>query len=85
MTGKKPGKSTLSVRYLRLKANISSVAPEHIQQMLQSEAKVTEDIQAEIKDLWGKKWARIGKHMEDAGAQSYPVCPHIIYLSCDHY
>ncbi|QDS69390.1 hypothetical protein FKW77_004619 [Venturia effusa] len=30
-------------------------------------------IEAEIKDMWNKKWARVSKHMEDADKQSYPA------------
>lgn len=73
ITGNMPGKSTLPNRYPRLKANLACVASDDLQQMLNSEAEVNEQIEAEVRDLWNKKWAKVGKHMEDAGSQSYPV------------
>jgi hypothetical protein len=73
ITGNMPGKSTLPNRYPRLRANLACVASDDLQQMLNSEAEVNEQIEAEVKDLWNKKWARVGKHMENAGSQNYPV------------
>ena len=73
LTGNKPGKSTLPNRFPRLKANLACVAANDVAQMLKSEAEVNEQIEAEVKELWGKKWVRVGKHMEDAGTQNYPV------------
>lgn len=68
-----PGKSTLPNRYPRLKASLTCVDSDDVEQMLTSEAEINNQIEAEIKDLWNKKWTRVGKHMEDAGKQSYPV------------
>lgn len=73
ITGKKVGKSTLSVRYPRIKASLACVASEDVAQMLTSKAKIDEVIQAEIKELHNKMWARVGKDMEEAGNQTYPV------------
>jgi len=85
MTGNKLGKSTLPNRYIRLKANLACVASDDIQQMLQSEAEITEKIEAEYKEALVKKWARVAKHMEDAGAQNYPVRTISILPVCNYY
>jgi hypothetical protein len=73
ITGKKVGKSTLSVRYPRIKASLACVASEDVAQMVTSKTKIEEMIQAEIKELHNKMWARVGKDMEEAGTQTYPV------------
>jgi hypothetical protein len=85
ITGKKPGKSTLSGRYPRLKANLATVAPEHVAQLLALEVEVTHQIEAEYKDVLAKKWARISKRMEETGIQSYPVSArHHTKNNADH-
>ncbi|KAE9977658.1 hypothetical protein EG328_001873 [Venturia inaequalis] len=73
ITGNMPGKSTLPNRYTRVKASLACVASDDVEQMLTSEVEINKQIEAEVKDLWNKKWARIGKQMEDAGKQSYPA------------
>jgi hypothetical protein len=78
LTGKKPGASTLNVRFGRLKANLSCVTAEDIPHMMCCEVEVVHQIENEIKDLWNKKWARIGKAMEDKGTASYPVSDSIL-------
>lgn len=52
---------------------MACVASDDVEQMLASKTKIEEMIQAEIKDLHNKMWSRIGKDMEDAGKQTYPV------------
>jgi hypothetical protein len=73
MTGKKPGNSTLAVRYRRLKDSISAVAESDIPAMMEAEGKAVLAIEEEIKDLWAKKWARVSKLMEEAGTSNYAV------------
>lgn len=73
-----PGKSTLPNRYPRLKANLACVASDDVAQMMKSEVAISQQIEAEYKDALTKKWARIAKHMEDAGIQTYSVCPLIL-------
>lgn len=72
-----PGKSTLPNRFARIKAAIACVAPEDIAIMVEYEAAVTEEIEAECKDALAKKWTRISKRMEDAVNQTYPVSCHV--------
>lgn len=84
ITGKKVGKSTLSVRYPRIKASLACVASEDVEQMLASKTKIEETIQAEIKELHNKMWSRVAKDMEEAGKQNYPVsyhCPSVVHHS----
>jgi hypothetical protein len=57
----------LAVRYGRLKANLTTVANEHIPAMMDAEAKANEAIEGEIKELWTKKWTRVAKLLEEAG------------------
>ncbi|KAF2424467.1 hypothetical protein EJ08DRAFT_681861 [Tothia fuscella] len=73
LTGNKPGGSTLPNRYARLKANLACVTPVDIPHMMSAETEAVEQIEAEIKELWAKKWARVGKIMEGKGAASYPA------------
>lgn len=75
-----PGKSTLPNRYTRVKASLACVASDDVEQMLTSEVEINKQIEAEVKDLWNKKWARIGKDMEIAGKQSYPVSCNVNVL-----
>ncbi|KAI5294144.1 hypothetical protein KEM52_004616 [Ascosphaera acerosa] len=64
MTGAKPGGSTLQVRYMRLKANLTVWAEEDIKRLLDA-AKVVE---AE----WEKeKWARMAKALVEAGGATH--------------
>lgn len=73
LTGKKPGKSSLGNRYARLKANLACVATEDIPHLIAAEVEAVQQIEVEVKELWAKKWARVGKIMEEKGAANYPV------------
>ncbi|TLD35986.1 hypothetical protein E2P81_ATG02875 [Venturia nashicola] len=73
ITGNMPGKSTLPVRIGRIKAALACVAPEDIAKMVEYEAVVTQEIEAEYKDALAKKWTRVSKRMEDNGIQTYPA------------
>jgi len=73
LTGKKPGGSTLAVRFSRLKANLAAVSETDLPHLVVSEAKAIEEIEAEVADIWAKKWARVSKLMEEAGTTNYSV------------
>ncbi|KAN0077804.1 hypothetical protein V8E54_006108 [Elaphomyces granulatus] len=66
MTGTKVGNSTLSTRYIRIKAKLAGFKPEDGEKLIQAKKKVEEKFEA-------TKWNQIAATLEAMGGSKYPV------------
>lgn len=71
MTGTVPGGTTLSGRYIRLKANLARVKESDVELMKKCMEKTRLDIEEEKKQLDKKFWTRVGEAMVLEGAEKY--------------
>lgn len=69
MTGIKVGNTTLSTRYIRMKANFTVFEEDDRERLLEAKKEIEEKFESE-------KWAKIAAAIEEKGGKKYPpaVC-----------